>query len=151
MTDSGTEIREYKAADALELKDTSGIIQGNYWCEFEVDADSAELMGPGYTWLEDGEVMACFGIWIAREGVGEAWGLYSPKIKKMKLSLLKYTREYLEIMIKENKIRWLQATPKSDFPGGINFLQHLGFERKCRLEGYATDGSDCYLYSFKKR
>lgn len=139
----------FRVEHALELKE-SGIIEGNYWCNFDADAKLAQLLGPGYTAKVDGEIIACAGIRLFWQGVGEAWALFSPKVKDLKLSALRNTRQYLALIIARNELRYVQATPKIDFPAGINFLQHLGFEKKCTLEGYAPDGTDCVLYCLKR-
>jgi hypothetical protein len=64
--------------------------------------------GPCYTALYrekeggKGEIVGCGGVRV--DGVGEAWALYSDKAKGMKISLLKETRQWLEIIMRNQAL-----------------------------------------------
>lgn len=151
MTHNNVTIRPYRAVDAIELKAKSGIFGANYWCNFEQDAKSAELSGPGYTAMMNGEIIGCGGVRVFWNGCGEAWALFPPEIKHLKRELITLTKEYLDLIVRAYKLRWIQATPKKSFNGSVILLKHLGFKFKCELEGYAPDGEDCVLYALVMR
>ncbi len=62
-----------------------------------------QIAGPCYTAVQGKKVLGCGGVRV--DGVGEAWALYSDKAREMKLSLLKETRAWLEIIIRNNALQ----------------------------------------------
>lgn len=54
-------------------------------------------------------------------------------------------KEWIDIFVKDKKIKRLQAYIDPDFPEAINMVQHLGFERESNLEKFYGD-RDAYLY-----
>lgn len=82
--------------------------------------------GPAYTAIQDGKILGCGG--IRTDGVGEAWMINSQKVKdEMKFSLLKETRKWLEVMIR-NQVLY-RVWSESPIPCNQNFIEHLGFRK----------------------
>lgn len=139
------EIRPYSYKDALilepkeeSIKDQKGY--GNW-------AKMNEL-GPAYTIVIDEEVIACAGIRVFWEGVGEAWAILSKDKSSQHIRMiLEEFGKRLEFVIENMKFRWIQVSLKKDNEKGIHFAQHFGLKRKCEQIGYLPDGSDALLYA----
>ena len=139
------EIRSYQFEDAMILDPKEEGVKNQL--DYQTWARMNE-MGPAYTILVDGEVIACAGIRIFWEGAGEAWSIISKD--KVSLHLKLVMEEFgrrIEFVIREMKFRWIQVSLKKDNDKGIHFAQHFGFERKCEMKGYLPDGSDALLYA----
>lgn len=147
--DSLMQITPFVSQDAFELEQT-GILSGNYWCNFQENAHLNELAGKGYTARLEGKVIICAGITAYWPGVGEVWGLFSPDVKKFRLASIQNIIIYLNELLDEGEYRYVQSAPRASFPAGISLLQQLGFKRKCTLKKYAPDGGDCFLYVLER-
>lgn len=142
------EIRQYKFEDALAFSPAEIGLKNH--ADYEKWAKMNQAEGPAKTMLVAGEIVACGGIRIFWQGVGEAWALISDKADVKPILLCKMFAKELDTIVDEHKLRWIQAIIRVDFSKGIRFMQYLGFERKCTMQGYAPDGSDCFLYSLKR-
>ncbi|MHC4620560.1 MAG: hypothetical protein ACYTEQ_22665 [Planctomycetota bacterium] len=138
----------YKAEHAIALRDGPGVHGLNFWTDFEADAKNNELAGPGYTGYVNGQIVACAGIKILREGIGEGWALFADDehLDEYKRIVLESFRFHLEAIVRAYELRWVEAIVKTDFVKGCMFLRHLGFKRKCELEQFAPDKKDCVMY-----
>ena len=107
------EIKPYNPQDAIDL------------CGDESKRDAANLnqtAGPAYSLFLDKKLVACGGMRIY--GVAELFLITSDEYRKKHIkTILKASREQIDIMVRENHIwRLLAETKISD-----NFLKHLGF------------------------
>jgi len=62
-----------------------------------------QIAGPCYTAIQGGKILGCGGVRVS--GVGEAWALYSEEAKETKLSLLKETRNWLGVIIRNHALQ----------------------------------------------
>lgn len=90
--------------------------------------DAARLnqtAGPCYTALQGKKVLGCGGVRIL--GVGEVWAMNSEEAKNMKLSLLRETREWLEVIMRNHAMQRLWS--EAPIPCNQNFIEHLQFRK----------------------
>ena len=90
--------------------------------------DAARLnqtAGPCYTAIQGNKVLGCGGVRIL--GVGEVWAMNSEKAKGMKLSLLRETRERLEVIMRNHALQILWS--EAPIPCNQNFIEHLKFTK----------------------
>ncbi len=127
--DDDITIRPYKTEDALQILDDPAKIA---WAKLN------EVAGPGFTWIENGKVLACGGIRTC--GIGEIWAAFSPEAKKKKKTLLGKARSKIEDMIESARLWTIVAPVKDITPQQANFLEHIGF-KKCT----------CYIYTRKEK
>lgn len=139
------EIRAYKFEDGLKLEPKEIGVKNQEGYEKWLKMNE---LGPGYTILVDGEAVACAGIRVFWQGVGEAWSILSKDKSSQHLKLiLEEFGKRLEFVISEMKFRWIEVSLNKNNEKGIRFAQHFGFERKCEKTGYLPDGSDAFLYA----
>lgn len=111
-----TEIKGYNPDDSIKI------------CGDERKRPLANLnqsSGPAFSIFEDDELLGCGGVRIY--GMGEAWCTFTRYAKtQKKMTILKATRQQLDLIIREHKLWRLFA--ESEF--NSTFLKHLGFEKK---------------------
>ena len=91
-----------------------------------------QIAGPCYTAIKDGKVLGCGGVRV--DGVGEVWAMNSEEAKGMKLSLLRESRAWLDVIIRNNALQRLWS--EAPVPCNENFIKHLNFrELKAYLRG----------------
>lgn len=137
-------VRPYRFEDVLKIEPKEEGVKNQK--DYEKWAKMNEL-GPGYTILFNDEVIACAGIRIFWEGVGEVWAVISNDSSKHLRLILEEFGKRLEFTIRELKMRWLQVSLSKNNKKGIHFAQHYGFKRKCEMKYYLPDGSDAILYA----
>jgi len=141
------EIRPYKFEDAMKLEPKEEGVKNKL--DYETWARMNE-MGPAYTIIVDGEIIACAGIRIFWEGSGEAWSILSKENSSKYIRLIMETfGKRLKFVVEKLKFRWVQVSINSNNDKGIHFAQHFGFKRKCEMKGYLPDGSDAFLYALE--
>jgi len=103
--------------------------------------------GPAFTLIIDGEVVGCAGVALTAWNRGEAWTLLSTLFYKYKKTSYKSIKIGLEKIIKEYKLRRIQAVV---FDGTEEvcgrFLYHLGFEWEGKHKGYGPHGETMHSY-----
>lgn len=138
------EVHPYRYTDALAFdpKEIGVKNQPDYvkWAKMNE-------LGVGYTIVDGNQIIACAGIRIFWEGVGEAWAIMSNNSSRYLKVVLEEFSKRLEFYIQEKKIRWIQSAISTESEKNIHFAQHFGFERKCEMKGYLPDGSDALLYA----
>ena len=103
-----------------------------------------------YTAIFQDEIVGVGGLVIHWPGVAEAWLILTANCKKGGLHgviALRAIRDKLEELLKENNIRRVQSTIRTDFPIAIEMIEFLGFEREGLLREYCPDRSDAYRYA----
>lgn len=103
--------------------------------------------GDTFTIFCDGEVMAICGVVIYREGFGEAWVVFSKKVREHMLIVLRTIKNLVEGGIAEHKLYRLQAVVKADWLRAQKFLDFLDFSWEGILRKYGPDQSNYYMYS----
>ena len=61
------------------------------------------------------------------------------------LSSYRVIKEWIDLFVKEHKIKRLQAYIECDFPEAIRFVEHLGFTKESVLENFVDD-RDAFMY-----
>lgn len=103
--------------------------------------------GPSYTAFYEERVIGCGGVHEFWPGVGEGWAVFCVRIGEFKRELLRYSREYLDVIMDEGNFRRVQATAQAAWPEACSFLERLGFVREGTLRGYGPEGEDHIMYA----
>ncbi|OPY08256.1 MAG: hypothetical protein A4E67_01024 [Syntrophaceae bacterium PtaB.Bin038] len=118
--------------------------QDREWQKWAIDNG---LQGPAYTIMSGDEIVACCGVRVIWEGVGEAWLVFSPAIQEHTLEATKIIRTYLRKIIEDSKLRRVQAFASTAAPRAARYLETLGFEREAVMRKLGRDGADHYCYA----
>ena len=104
--------------------------------------------GPAFTMIANGEVVGCGGITLVGWGKGMAWTLFSSLFYQYKKSVFKGLKIFLDQIIKEKKLRRVEAVVKFGFKDGCHLLEHLGFinETPNGMKKWGPNGEDMYLF-----
>ena len=105
------------------------------------------LSGYARTAVVDGDVIGVGGVVVYWKGFGEAWVILSEKANDHKVEMVLCIEKFIEEAIAELDLQRLQCTARTDFPKGIELIEHLGFKREGLMRCYNPDGSDAYMYA----
>lgn len=97
-----------------------------------------ESEGPAYTAIRDGEIVACGGVRIYWKGCGEAWALFG-KVKGSRHEVQLLGKSILQKIIEEHDLVRVEATPRTDWALGLNYLHWLGFKVESKKRKYLPD------------
>ncbi len=103
-----------------------------------------------FTALKDGEILGAAGIHPIHEGVGLAWTLLLPEIKKEVFFLHRAVKSRVMNYFEIGYFHRIEMIVKCDHAQGINWANHLGFTVEAKLRKYGVDQSDFFLYSLVK-
>lgn len=142
--DNEITIRPYAAADGMEMLARLGIIIDEKFCK------EAEEAGKAFAVIYEGKLVACAGIITIMDGVGLAWALYPPDIRKYPIDP-RIAKDKLRELIARYKYRRVQATVRVDFPAGASYLRYLGFEKEGTMKMYEPDRTDSFLYAITEK
>ena len=96
---------------------------------------------------EKGRFVFCGGILIHHPGFGEGWVLCSEEVKYYPITVFKFTKMYLNRIIKDNNLYRVQVTTRSNWPQAQRFVRMLGFTPEGILRKYGPDKSDYKMYA----
>ena len=109
--------------------------------------------GPGYTLMvvddqgRDVEALACAGVTIPWEGVGDAWMIPGVNAKDHGLAVAVACRRGIERIARTFALHRVQALQVVDRGIPEKFYRAMGFETKpALLRKYTPTGKDCLLY-----
>lgn len=107
------------------------------------------VMGPAYTVLCKGEVLAIAGIAMLWGKVGEAWLLSSTSIEKYGSAAAKAVIKKMAEVEAElgNNLTRLQASAPVSHPSAHRWLEWLGLEYESTAKKYSVTGEDCVIYA----
>lgn len=114
------------------------------WQKWAVDSS---LQGPAWTMMEGEQIVACCGVRILWEGVGEAWLIFSPAVEGHTIEATKIIKKYLRRVIDDTKLNRVQAFCATANPKAARYLEVLGFEREGVMRKLGRDGADQYIYA----
>jgi len=107
--------------------------------------------GPAFTLIVDGEIVGCAGVILMEWNKGgEAWTLLSSLFYKYKKTTFKVIKKGLESIIKEKKLKRVQAFVYEGTEKICgNFLEHLGFKNETPdgLKYYGPNNETMFIYS----
>jgi hypothetical protein len=128
-----------------------------------LDEDTFNLLGLTQDWFEkaklfnnngtcysgfvNDEFVACAGITLMWSGVGEAWAVVTPKIKKYPVFFHKEVTRKLNTLIKKHKLHRVQATVFAEFQKGKRWAERLGFKAEGIMHKYDPEGLDHIRYA----
>lgn len=127
--------------DGLVVHEQMGYIQDKLTEEY----GSYVSCYPAYTYVSNGEVIACAGVIPLSSSCYQAWGLLSEKSGNHMVGITRAIRDFIDLF-KGDRI---QSTVDAEFEIGQKWMDMLGFkletpEPMCK---YGELGQDCYLYS----
>jgi len=96
----------------------------------------------GFTICEQEEIIACGGVHIMWEGVGEAWLVLSKEAYKSPISVARYTYQLFDTIMNENELWRVQASVHTDDDESVRFAEWLGFEDEGLMKKFGPDGAD---------
>lgn len=103
--------------------------------------------GPAVTGWKDGKPVACGGICLQWQGVGEAWVLCGTDVERMPLTAIRQIVKHLELFTRDLELWRVQATVAADWDLARKFVEKLGFEAEGRMRKYMADGKDAIMYA----
>jgi len=110
-------------------------------------AQMHELRGKGYTMgVAGGKIIACGGIDLWWDHVGEAWMLLTPYAVKYPVAVVRLTREFLGRLSEEMDLKRVQANIRVTDTVSFKFIELMGFKREGTMKSFGTDGTDYYMY-----
>lgn len=103
--------------------------------------------GPAFTFLYDGAIIACAGVTIYWEGMGEVWLATSRIWPQFTKAAVIWTRDVLDFMQREWKLVRIQADVDAENETACRFIEHYGFIREGLMRKYDSLGRDMIRYA----
>lgn len=126
--------REFDRKFAEELK-------GDVWVD-----DSVRIKGPAFTAFQDDEVIACGGIVMFWEGVGEAWLYTGTEIEDNKIWFCRTIKEWLWTLIKNMNLRRIQVSINAEYIRSQKWAEWLGFIKESEMPRYGPKEETFFKY-----
>jgi hypothetical protein len=102
--------------------------------------------GPAWTGMLDDRILFCTGALIIWLGVAEVWSFCDEECSRYPREVLKYQNEYLDRVIREQKLHRVQAHVRASWRSAYRYIERLGFKREALMLKYGPNGEDFYLY-----
>jgi RimJ/RimL family protein N-acetyltransferase len=103
--------------------------------------------GPAFTFTYKGEIIACAGVTIYWEGMGEVWLAPSKRWRSLAKTAVIWTRDVLDALQDDYRLRRIQADVYADDETAQRFVEHYGFEREGLMRKYDAGGRDMIRYA----
>ncbi len=99
--------------------------------------------------VDDGLVLACFGVIPMWDGVGQAWAILSDEVLEDRpMELSRTVKQWLDDIEKREGFHRIQAAVAHNHWAGYRWIKWLGFKCGCKMENYGLGGSgDFHLYA----
>lgn len=104
--------------------------------------------GPAYTAWIDGRIAGCMGVMIPWEGHGDGWAVWTPTGLRHAGLVHRATRTGLAQIIRDYRIRRLQADVIAAFPAGRRWAEHLGMRLEGLMPSYGPEGETFARYAW---
>ena len=111
------------------------------------DYPRLSIVGYAKTLLVDGVPLACGGVIVLWDKVGEGWLVVSKDVNERKVEIAYFLRNVIDETMKELKLKRLQVAVRTDFEKGKKFVEFLDFEFEGVMHSYFPDGSNAFLYA----
>ena len=99
-----------------------------------------------YSVFVEGDILCSGGVFMLREGFGEAWIVCSILVYIYPYTVYRMAKRILNKIIEDCNLYRVQATPSIDWPTGYKFVERLGFQKEGVLRKYGLHREDCYMY-----
>ena len=110
--------------------------------------DNATKQGYGYTVLDKGKPIVCFGLVPQWPGVAELWLIPDMKlIFKHKLKFHKGSKKFMELCADELNLHRLHVTVSARNVRAIKWIEKIYFSREGVLKKYSFNKNDMITYS----
>tara|TARA_R100000773_G_C4194771_1_gene99362 strand:- start:216 stop:713 length:498 start_codon:yes stop_codon:yes gene_type:complete len=110
--------------------------------------DDATKQGYGFTVLDKGRPIVCFGVVPLWPGVAELWLIPDTKlIQKWKLKFHKGARKFMELAADELNLHRLHVTVSAQNVRSVKWIEHIYFKREGLLKKYSFNKKDMIMYS----
>ncbi len=110
----------------------------------EIHALALEAAPYAYTFMREGNVVACAGVAEYWSNRGEAWALLFTELRHDFVPITKMVKRFLDVC----PLRRIEAAVVVDHAAGHRWTQLLGFQLEASLlRAYTPSGEDCSLYS----
>jgi RimJ/RimL family protein N-acetyltransferase len=110
-------------------------------------AEARFRYGPAFTWLYRGEIIACAGVTIYWEGMGEVWLATSKRWKGLAKEAVIWSRDVLDYLQDNWRLRRIQADVDAYNQTACRFVEHFGFVREGLMRSYDSLGRDMVRYA----
>lgn len=131
-------------ADLMEIRWPGTIEEG---AASDEALTAGESMGPAFTLICDGRVIACGGVMLLWGSVGEGWILGSTLIDSHKLAFHRAVKR-MTVDIQDNmRLTRVQTVVHCEFPESAKWLERLGFENEGVMRNYGVHGDDYWRYA----
>jgi len=140
-------LEQFEIEDALKILVRQEQYGDAQQSQFEKWAKINKEGGPAYSAYHEDTLLACAGIRIMWNGVGEAWGIFAAEIVNFKREAYAYTAGEIDTIFKDYNLHRVQAHADQEFELAGNFLEGLGFKQECLMEKFQPNKKNSYLYS----
>ena len=110
--------------------------------------DTATEQSMGYTVLDNGKPIVCFGLVKFWPHVAECWLIPDKRmIKKWKFQFHKGSLNFMEEAAKELNLHRIHVTVDKDNPVALKWIRRMKFSDECILTKYSYSGQDMVMYA----
>ncbi len=94
----------------------------------------------------NGIILACYGVILIREGVGEGWAAISDKaVKDHPVSLSRSVRYWLDRIEREENFLRIQTSVAEEHQAGHRWIRWLGFVYEGVMKNYGLGGRGSFV------
>mgnify|MGYP001215330792 FL=1 len=114
--------------------------------------DAAAQDGYGYTVLDAGKPVLCFGVSPQWYGVAELWMIPDRNlVSKHKIKFHKGAKKFMDLIMEELNLHRIHVTVLASNTKAIRWIENISFTREGVLKKYTFDKKDMIMYSRLKK
>jgi len=106
--------------------------------------------GPAYTLTAHGRVIACGGVALLRDRVGEAWVITTAEVDRYPFLFHKTVKRGLAIIMEEFGLRRVQAHVNREWPEARQWIERLGFSEEGLMAAIGAVGEQIAYIRYGK-
>tara|TARA_R110000868_G_scaffold330168_1_gene591101 strand:- start:59 stop:565 length:507 start_codon:yes stop_codon:yes gene_type:complete len=103
--------------------------------------------GLSYTFIQDGEILLCFGISLMWRGVGEFWIMPSDSDEFVSISVINHVTQMIDIIIEQFTLNRIHIQVRVANERTLCFINSLGFDKEGLMKKYGPEGGDYFMLS----
>lgn len=135
---------------ALGLPATATVIDFEWYHPILAGVEHAGLvkqarLGPAFTLIYQGRVVACWGLIIHWPGLAEAWMITTPALKPIAAPFTYASRRFLAIAAQSLALRRIQIHVQTSNGAALAWARAARFKQEAKLEAYDPMGGDVYV------